>query len=44
MWATGITEGCLIATIDSGSLKNMGVPQRAHADTQENNILDDNSP
>lgn len=40
--ATGIIEDYLIATIDSG-VKKMGVTRRTHADSFENNILEDDS-
>lgn len=42
LWATGITADYLSATIDSAVKKEMGVTQRTHADSRENNILEDN--
>lgn len=43
LWAAGITEDYLSATIDSRVKKEMGVTRRTHADSLENNILEDNS-
>lgn len=42
LWVEGITVDNFI-TVDSAVKKEIAVPQRAHADSLENNILEDNS-
>ena len=42
LWAEGITADHFI-TVDSAVKKEIGVTQRTHADSLENNIQEDNS-